>query len=49
MSDSLSDTKLGQMISKMWSDYVRGLILLEEFNLEVFALMADARRGEIDG
>jgi hypothetical protein len=48
MSDSLSDTKLGHMVSKMWSDYVRGLILLEEFNLEVFALMAEARRESID-
>lgn len=47
MSDLISDKKLGRAISVLWSEYVRGLILLEEFNLEVFGLMRDLRGTDV--
>ena len=43
MSKSVTDERLGYMIGKMWSDYVRGLIMLTEFDREVFALMVEHR------
>jgi hypothetical protein len=39
----VTDGKLGSIITKLWSDYVRGLIMLEEFNSEVFVEMLKAR------
>ena len=47
MSDLISDKKLGRAIGVLWSEYVRGLILLEEFNLEVFGLMRDLRGTDV--
>lgn len=43
MPDLISDERLGQMISKLWSDYVKGLIMWSEFNTEVMSVMLEAR------
>ena len=43
MSDLITDERLGYIISKLWSDYVRGLTMLEEFNTEVFVELLKAR------
>ena len=39
----VTDGKLGSIMTKLWSDYVRGLISLDELNLEVFEQMVKAR------
>lgn len=46
MPDLITDERLGYMVSKLWSDYVRGLTMLSEFQLEVFALMVEHRESE---
>jgi hypothetical protein len=43
MPDLITDERLGYIVGKLWSDYIRGLILLEEFNREVFEEMLKAR------
>jgi len=43
MLDLITDERLGYIVSKLWSDYVRGLISIEEFNREVFVEMLKAR------
>lgn len=43
MSDLITDEKLGHMASKVWSDYVRGLITWNEFTTEMMAIMITSR------
>ena len=43
MSDLITDEKLGHMVSKVWSDYVRGLIAESEFTAEIIEIMITNR------
>jgi hypothetical protein len=47
MSDLITDERLGHAVGILWTHYVKGLILLSEFQLEVFALLADTRGTDV--
>ena len=49
MSDLITDERLGEMVTKLWSDFTRGLILWSEFNLEMMEIMVDSRGYDVQG
>jgi hypothetical protein len=49
MPDLITDERLGEMVTKLWSDFTRGLILWSEFNLEMMEIMVDSRGYDVQG
>ena len=47
MSNLITDERLGEMVTKLWSDFARGLILWSEFNLEMMEIMIDSRGHDV--
>jgi len=43
MLDLITDEEIGKFVTKSWTDYIRGLINLEDFKSEVMFYVADAR------
>ena len=43
ITNLITDEKLGHMASKLWSDYVKGLVSWDEFTMELLEIMITNR------
>ena len=43
MPDLITDERLGELVTKLWIDYLRGIILLSEFKDDVLSLTVSSR------
>jgi hypothetical protein len=43
MPDLITNERLGELVTKLWIDYLRGIILLSEFKDDVLSLTVSSR------